>query len=358
MSLYRRKGTQFWWIGFRHKGKRLQFSTGTADKEEARQLELAVARRLRGLPRERFIAMVDAVVGDEAGRPTNKVMLVANLTETWMNTLQSEGNAISKREHQTRRCNCTRFVSWCEEHYRTALFIDSVTSEMAWAFVTDCGGTAKTRQNICGSLSSVWACLIRRGLVKENPWHYARPRKDASEEKSGRAFTLEEVRAILRESERYAWMKPAVMVALYTGLRKGDVFSLRWADVDMEHDVIHFTPSKTERHGIRLSIPLHPALKTYLLSLPRTAQSIVGHVPKAHATEWKTVVRTAIGEDKSGALMTFHNLRHTYATWVREAGADKGEVMKLCGHTNIDTSNKYDHADGRLRAVVGRLPSV
>ena len=122
--------------------------------------------------------------------------------------------------------------------------------------------------------------------------------------------------------------------------------------------MIHITPHKTERHGIHLSIPLHPALKTYLLSLPRTAQSIVGHVPKAHATEWKIVVRTAIGEDKSGALMTFHNLRHTYATWVREAGADKGEVMKLCGHTNIDTSNKYDHADGRLRAVVGRLPTV
>lgn len=358
MSLFRRSGSPYWYISVVHNGQRRKFSTKLTDEVEARQLDLAIKARTRGLPKDRFIAIVESVLG-EAPPSSGPSTLVSNLAETWEKLIEDEGRRLAKGTMDLRRRTCRRFSKWCEEHYGAALFVDGVTPEIAWEFISTQGGaTSKTRRNTSGDLSSVWACLIRRGLVKENPWHYARPRKDATEEKSGRAFTLEEVRAILRKSEHYTWMKPAVMVALYTGLRKGDVFALRWEDVDMDHDVIHITPHKTERHGIRLSLPLHPTLKAYLQTLPRTAQTIVGYVPKAHTIEWKEAVRTAIGEDTSGALMTFHNLRHTYATWVREAGADKGEVMKLCGHTNIDTSNKYDHADGRLRAVVGRLPTV
>lgn len=358
MSLFRRSNSPYWYISVVHNGKRKKFSTKLTDEVAARQLDLAIQARTRGLPKDRFVAIVESVLGD-APPSSGPSTLVSNLAGTWEKLIEDEGRRLAKGTMDLRRRTCRRFSKWCEEHYGASLFVEMVTPEIAWEFIAEQGGaTSKTRRNTSGDLSSVWSCLIRRGLVKENPWHYARPRKDITEEKSGRAFTLEEVRALLREADAYPWMKPAVMVALYTGLRKGDVFALRWEDVDMERDVIHITPSKTERHGIKLTLPLHQTLKRFLECLPHVGLTIVGHVPKAHTLEWKAAVQKAIGKDTSGALMTFHNLRHTYATWVREAGADKGEVMKLCGHTNVDTSNRYDHAEGRLRDVVGRLPSV
>jgi integrase len=57
-------------------------------------------------------------------------------------------------------------------------------------------------------------------------------------------------------------------------------------------------------------------------------------------------------------LTTFHSLRHTYATLVRDAGADKGEQMLLGGWTNVATANRYDHASDRLRSIVDKMPTI
>ena len=57
-------------------------------------------------------------------------------------------------------------------------------------------------------------------------------------------------------------------------------------------------------------------------------------------------------------MVTFHSLRHTFATMLRNAGADKGEQMFLGGWTNVATANRYDHDLTKSAKIVEGLPSV
>lgn len=358
MGVYKRGDSPYWWITFQRNGRRVSFSSGTKDKGEALQLSVAVRQRADGLPRDRFLALVDAILGDKGSVVVTEDSLVNNLADTWMKTAKAEGQPISERTAKDRRLVCLRFAEWATRGYSKKLLLDSVTSDMAWRFVSDVGRTAKTRQNICGELSAVWASLIRRGLVKENPWRYARPKGNATEKRTGRAFTPDEIRTILKEAEECPWLKTAILIALYTGLRQGDVLALRWEDVDLEGGKIAYTPSKTKRFGTCVHIPIHPRLSKHLSALPRGQGAIIGPKGKHPGDAWKVCLERAGVKANGNELMTFHNLRHTFATWVREAGAEKGEQMMLGGWTNVSTSNRYDHAEGRLRDIVGGMPSV
>ena len=57
-------------------------------------------------------------------------------------------------------------------------------------------------------------------------------------------------------------------------------------------------------------------------------------------------------------MVAFHSLRHTFATMLRNAGADKGEQMLLGGWTNVSTANRYDHDLTKLAKIVEGLPCV
>lgn len=147
------------------------------------------------------------------------------------------------------------------------------------------------------------------------------------------------------------------MIALYTGLRQGDVFALHWDDIDFARNRIEVEPRKTARFKRRVSVPMHRALADYLFALERQGEKVVAAPPARAYFAWRLCLKRA-GVKREGELTTFHSLRHTFATWIREAGADKGEQMLLGGWSNVATANRYDHAIDRLADVVKRLPKV
>ncbi len=356
--MYKQPTSRFWWVSVCVNGRRARFSTGTEDEDEARQIELTFRRRARGLPRDKFIALMDSLVGEASVSPT-KSSFVSELPTTWMAFYAAENGTLSEKTRAARERLCARFAAWCTGKFGKSFLIDRVTPDVAWQFVSDVGGTAKTRQNVSGELSAVWGSLIRRGLVRENPWRYARPKGNAEERRTGRAFTPAEIRALLEETRSRPWLYTATLIALYTGLRQGDVIALTWDCVDLGQGVISLVPSKTKRHATKVVIPIHPALLAHLKSIPKDGETVAG-VPNPHAITavWKTCVQNAGINDDSGALLTFHSLRHTFATWVREAGADKGEQMLLGGWSEVSTANRYDHATTRLKEIVSHMPSV
>ena len=360
MSLYRKRGSDIWYVGLTRNGKRVQFSTRTSDKAEAGLIEAAFKLRLDGGRREQFIKLMDAVMGDAAtgsAEPTQQSML-ANLSDIAF----EDAAGICARSREARVRVVDNFVEWLKEHQPNAILVTDVTPTIAWDYAKSLreGRTAKTVQKVIAHLSATWGGLIRRGLVTENVWRYAHVKSDPTEERTGRAFTTEEVSAILKAAHG-TWLEAAVMVAAYTGLRQGDVISLEWEDVDLEAGTITVTPSKTARLSRTVTIPIHPSLDTFLRSLPERDGLVVRGVPTKAATRsnhWKACLDKAGIKADGEELMTFHNLRHTFATWVRMAGADKGEQMLLGGWSQTATANKYDHASVRLRDVVGAMPSL
>ncbi len=149
-------------------------------------------------------------------------------------------------------------------------------------------------------------------------------------------------------------LKEQVIIALNTGMRKGEILRLKWAAVNLDKKFLK-TRSKTKT--IRI-IPINDDLFKVLsgLSLKRAGALHLFENPKTgkpirdNKTAWKTLLRRAglIG-------FRFHDLRHNFATYTLLNGGDLVSLQETLGHTDVRTTRRYAKAmlKGQQRLVSG-----
>ena len=133
----------------------------------------------------------------------------------------------------------------------------------------------------------------------------------------------------------------ALRLLLLTGCRRSEILTLRWEDVDLEHDEIRLRDAKT---GAR-DVPLSPAAKELLVELPRTPGNpwvIPGSVPGRHLVNlnaaWKVVCEKAKLQD-----VRVHDLRHSFASRALARGHGLTMIGRLLGHRRPQTTARYAH---------------
>jgi len=150
----------------------------------------------------------------------------------------------------------------------------------------------------------------------------------------------------------------ALLAAIYTGARKSELTSLRWRDVDFEGGKISLVRSKV---GNCDSIDLHPALRKELLRLRNKGKRPPGdeHVFLSwHGTPYCDVRKVwnlalAAAEISAREGLTFHSLRHSFATHFLEGGGSTTDLMAQLGHSKLETTQIYAAAlSERRRATV------
>ncbi len=148
---------------------------------------------------------------------------------------------------------------------------------------------------------------------------------------------------------------PLVTVALYTGLRRGELFDLRWEDgIDFDLGVVRAGRSKTES-GKR-TVPMNSlVLDTFRELYERRTGDYVFTSPKTggRLVDVKTGFRKACADAKISNFV-FHDLRHTFGTRLADAGVDVVKIKELMGHSSITTTMRYMHAAGRREEGGGR----
>lgn len=151
-----------------------------------------------------------------------------------------------------------------------------------------------------------------------------------------------------------AYLRRAVVLALYTGQRLADVARATWADYDGA--AIRVTQGKT---GARLWVPCHADLRAELDTWPRTAVTILTNLrgrPWASAHALGTVFGTVARKTPGLAAVTFHGLRKTAAARLAEAGCSTHEIAAVTGHTSLAMVQHYTKgADQRRRATAAIL---
>lgn len=117
-------------------------------------------------------------------------------------------------------------------------------------------------------------------------------------------------------------IKPLVMAALHTGMRRGELKSLEWKDVDLGTGIIYVLNTKS---GKPREIPMDSTLRDLLRALPKAAGQVFdcSNLRKLY----EAAVRAARLED-----VNFHTLRHTFASHLAMAGVDLKTVQELLGH--------------------------
>ena len=188
--------------------------------------------------------------------------------------------------------------------------------------------------------------------IKQNPTdNYTLPRTDTHRE---RYLSKTETQRLLEaiNSSRNPMLRYIIPMLLLTGARKREVLDARWEDFDTERRFwrIPYTKAGTERH-----VPLSDAVLELLRSIPRTAKcDYVFANPRTQQPyvaiyySWHTA-RTQAGL----ADVRLHDLRHSFASFLVNAGCSLYEVQKLLGHSSSKMTQRYSHLNqtSLLRAV-------
>lgn len=169
-------------------------------------------------------------------------------------------------------------------------------------------------------------------------------------------LSSDEVAQLLAHTREHAPdVYPMLAVAIYTGMRKGELFGLRWIDVLLDRGVIQIAHSygQTPKSGKWRPVPLHPALVPILRDWKRRCPQGVLVFPVVVARGQKVRMGTAddmvsIEEFLRAAgchvpVRPWHALRHTFASHFVMAGGNLLALQKILGHSKFETTQIYSH---------------
>lgn len=199
-------------------------------------------------------------------------------------------------------------------------------------------------------LSHIFTLAQDHGLVNENPCR--RVRKFKLDNRRERVLSKDEEQRLLTAlaSPRKEYLRVMVLLALHTGMRRGEIGRLTWRDIDFAQRRLFVRRTKTGRNGF---VPMNRTVDDLLGSLPRAAgddETLLFEV-KWIESAWRKVCEEAKITD-----LRFHDLRHTFATRMLETGASLQDVRDFLGHTSASTTLRYTHSNSSaLRKAVEAL---
>lgn len=139
----------------------------------------------------------------------------------------------------------------------------------------------------------------------------------------------------------------AVCLALRLGLRFGEIFGLRWVDVDLPRRRVTVARSfdRTPKSGKPRTVPLPAALVDELAEwrtiCPKSTVGLVCPLGEKRAAAWLAELLTEI--DCGVPIRPWHTLRHTFASLFVESGGSVVALKDILGHGSLDMTLIYSH---------------
>ena len=162
-----------------------------------------------------------------------------------------------------------------------------------------------------------------------------------------RVLTPEEFQRMVNSSPDY--LKPVLVCAYHTGMRRGEILGLTWDRVDMKTGFIRLREIDTKT-GEGRNIPIGRELGEVLRRLPVVLDAQgrrILYVFTRHGQRIKSIreVFARVCRDAGITNFVFHDLRHTAATNLRRAGVDALTAMKITGHKTMAVFRRYNTID-------------
>jgi integrase len=172
------------------------------------------------------------------------------------------------------------------------------------------------------------------------------------QEKPVKSLCEIEIKKLLKAAESYAAIKTRIIIALGTGLRRGDIDTLKISDIDFEKNCICSTSKKTKK--CMTSRPVSPKVITelsrYVSALPSDQEKLFQ--TKFGYRQWRKVCKQA-----GLAGLKFHDLRRTFCSLLAQNGVSTAVTQRLLEHSSPILTNKvYTNVDPVLRQAVEKLP--
>ena len=271
--------------------------------------------------------------------------------KTWQQAMDYTFNTRHSWRHgngaATSRINCNHFTRLRGSSFPTKKITQPIVTQVCIE-LEDEGKSDATINRVVSAVSTVLNHCAFDGLIPNAPKFRRR------KESEGRVlwYTKDEVSKLSHLSTevfvRYD-LADIILFGAYTGMRQGEILKLRKKDVDLVSNRIHVggVPTQTTKAKNWRVIPIHDKIMDIVLT--RCSEATRSDV-QLFGDEWRDKdqllrafkkVNRLIPKDES---YVFHTLRHSYATWLSEAGVPLRNVMALCGHKRIETTLRYAKA--------------
>src|SRR5262249_26644838 len=186
----------------------------------------------------------------------------------------------------------------------------------------------------------------REGWILRNPMRSGDPLISMADDRNRERIVTrdEELRLLAACENRYRkHLRPILICALDTGMRRGEIFGLKWSDVDFEQRVLTiraFNTKTMQERQVSLTTRLMIELEKIWEESPKVKDFLVFGFTDNVKKSW-TSVRTKAGLPD----VRFHDLRHTAATRLVAAHLPLPEVGRVLGHTQANTTYRYVNAN-------------
>lgn len=321
MRIFKRK--KKWWIDYSHHGERIRVPVSTS-KAEAEQ----VMAKIRA----------DIIFGryDLPPQKNEEIQFVELAKKYFENHVEPK--------HRSKRSTISRLKPLVS-HFGQ-LPINKITGNEIDGYIAWRSGQESVRKRpISGATVNREIEVLCNMMRKAYEWGYLsrpmgrRPGKFPERQRE-RILNLDEMARLLACIEQ-EMLRDIILVALNTGMRKMEILSMKFEQVNLDAGYIYVEETKTDNPR---RIPMNESIKELFSRLlrERGGREYVFAGPEAgtHVVDVRKSFATAL--KRAGIThFRFHDLRHTFATYALQNGCDIYSLSRILGHKSITTTMRY-----------------
>ena len=206
-----------------------------------------------------------------------------------------------------------------------------------------------------GLLRRILNIAVSNGWLIKNPFEMGDALITPADEKHReRIITKEEEEKLLAAcTGARAHLRAIIICALDSGMRRGEIFKLKWSDIDFENRLMNVQALNTKTLRQR-QIALSSRLAQELLTLKQASSGDPDSLVFGIVTSSKKGF-AKLREDVGMPDLRFHDLRHTHATRLVSKNLPLAEVGRTLGHTQINTTYRYVNPSAQTARRVAEI---
>lgn len=337
-QLYKRPGSSSWWVAWTQDGHRVRRSLRTNDEDTAKILAADKYRRalISPITGEKETVSLDAALGRyvmevarfQASASTTKYqgkpllrILKRDTTLLAIDDAAVAGYKATRRGERARRGKSPK-------KGRGSVPMDRLISN------STVNREIELLRRVMNRAAKDWSLAV--GSVD---WqHHLLEESDGNT----RWLTVDQVTRLLAVSPKH--MRGPLMAAICTGLRASNVMRLDWSQVDLVARVITVKVKSRKPGGKTLTIPIAQPLFVELANLGgREEGRVFLYRGRPLKTDTRRAFLTALKKAGIAGKFTWHDLRHTAASWMRQRKVPLDIIQQVLGHSDIKLTMRYAH---------------
>ena len=319
--MFKRSGV--WWTCIRHNGRKIQKSLETSDRKLAQAIEAKIRTEI--------------VEGTYFEKLAGHSKTFSKLIERFM---KEHAPKVSNNMQTSYKTSLNHLIPFFGESSLLSISPKMISRYKVLRNVEGAAPSSVNRE--LSMLSKAFSLAVREWeWLRDNP--VLRVQKDKENNERDRWLSKDEETILLDNCPE--WLRDILVFDLNTGLRQDELLSLEWSRVNLLRKTILITKTKNDKPK---TVPLNRialdvinrrskvrSIKNNFVFFNRNGKKISAHNLRK---SFNIVMRKTGIKD-----FRFHDLRHTFATRLAQAGVDLYKISKLLGHKDIKMTQRYAH---------------